>query len=83
MTIQITSDETTKNNGISHRYVEMSSGSKSALFVVTTGEVNYVRVIVQNASHRAWKGMGKQFPTIAAAIENYKSADVKAMLESL
>ena len=38
-------------------------------------------VTVENASHRAWKGVGKPFPTLADAIANYRTPQIRAMLE--
>lgn len=42
---------------------------------------NYIQVIVKNASHKAWRGMGRQFNDFQSAIEAYKSVKVKAALE--
>lgn len=40
-----------------------------------------VRVCVKNASHKAYRGMGRSFETIEDAIAGYKSAACKTMLE--
>ena len=38
-------------------------------------------VTVENASHRAWRGVGKPFPTLADAIAYYRTPQIRAMLE--
>jgi hypothetical protein len=43
----------------------------------------YVQVVVHNASHKAYKGMGKYFDTLDTAIANYKKREIKALLISL
>ena len=58
--------------GSEYKYVEMTCGKHSALVLVASGNLSYVRVIVKNASNRVWRGFGKQFKTSAEAIENYK-----------
>ena len=41
-----------------------------------------VRVIVtSNASHKAWRRMGNGFDSYAAAIANYKTPEIRAMIE--
>lgn len=76
MCIQIIRDEVTETG----RVVELATEKLS--IVVITGSYE-VRVIVQNASHRCWRGLGKGFPTLAAARLNYKSEAVRAMLDYL
>jgi hypothetical protein len=46
---------------------------------------NGVSVYVRNAASQAWSrcGYGKHFATIADAIANYKSAPMKAFLQSI
>jgi len=41
-----------------------------------------VQVVCQNAAHKVWRGSGKFFPTIAAAIDNYKSGEMKAIIQA-
>ena len=43
---------------------------------------NYINVSVQNAAHRAWKGMGKTFATVEQALANYRSAPIRAIIEA-
>ncbi len=58
-------------------YVTATCGKVSALVCIVDYEV---RVIVQNAAHKVWRGAGKGFPTVAAAIANYKKAEVQAII---
>jgi hypothetical protein len=46
-----------------------------------TGRMNYVNVIIHNASHKAYRGNGKDFASIEEAKAHYKSPKIKAMLE--
>lgn len=60
-------------------YMNLSSGKKSAF--VSSGETLGVRVTCKNASHSVWRGAGRGFDSFADAIDGYKSADMKAMIE--
>jgi DNA-binding protein H-NS len=79
--IQIISDNTTNQKGSEYRSVELSSEKQSISVLSVSGNHSYVNVTVNNASHKVWRGAGKVFGSIEDAISNYKSADVKAMLE--
>jgi len=59
-------------------YCEMESGKHAAMIAVNP---RGLQVIVQNSSHRVWRGMGKQFPNVAAALAAYKTAAIRAMIE--
>jgi hypothetical protein len=59
-------------------YFEAQDGRHRVLVCVAP---NHLQVIVQNSSHQAWRGMGKRFETIAAAIANYKTAEVRRIIE--
>lgn len=76
--IKETSDKTYPITG---RYflAGMQCGNHSAQVVIAP---TYVQVIVQNASNRAWRGMGKRFATVDAAVANYKTAEVRAMIQT-
>ena len=41
-----------------------------------------VQVCTKNAAHKAWGGFGKHFPTKDAAMANYKSAEMKTIIET-
>ena len=43
---------------------------------------NYINVSVQNAAHRAWRGMGKTFATVEQALANYRTAEIRAIIEA-
>ena len=68
--------------GNEYLYVELVCGKHSALVVVCKGASNYVQVIVQNAMNRAWRGMGRRFATVDAALAAYKTAAVRTMIEA-
>ena len=68
--------------GNEYLYVEMVCGKHSALVVVCRGATNYVQVIVQNAMNRAWRGMGKRFANVEAAVAAYKTQAVRSMIET-
>lgn len=63
------------------RYViaEMECGSHHATVMIAP---HYLQVIVHNASNRAWRGMGRRFNTVADALAAYKTAEVRAMIET-
>lgn len=66
--------------GNQYLYVELQCGKHAALVVVCQGASNYVQVIVENAMHRAFRGMGRRFATIEAAMAAYKTAAVRTMI---
>ena len=70
-------DVTYPNTG---RYIilEMSCGKHSAIVSISQYEF---RVIVHNSSHRAWKGIGKAFPSAAEARANYRTPEIRSMIE--
>lgn len=57
--------------------VELETAKAAAIVCVDPCSV---RVIVQNAAHKAYRGMGKHFANEAAALANYKRADIRAMI---
>ena len=59
---------------------EMTSGTKTA-YVSSNAALGVVDVLCMNASHRAWRGMGRTFGSWTEAKAAYKSADMKAMIE--
>ena len=66
--------------GNEYLYVEMQCGNHSALVVVCRGATSYVQVVVQNAANRAWRGMGKRFATVEAAVGAYKTEAIRNMI---
>jgi len=80
MQIQVKSakHETYKNLG-RYFYASMEAG-KHSLTVAIAPE--HVQVIVENAANRAWRGMGKRFENMAAALGNYKTPEIRAMLQA-
>jgi len=60
-------------------FAELTSGKHSIALSASAGEVRVI--VTSNASHRAWRGLGKAFGSYAEAIANYKTPEVRAMLE--
>lgn len=77
--------ETTKQNinGSLYRSITGICENREVSVIIVTGNSSYVNVTVKNASHKVWKGMGKDFPTIEAAIANYKDSKIKAIIKSV
>ena len=70
-----------QKNENGYKVFEMACGKKQAYILERSGSKNdYVNVICQNDSHRAWKGMGRIFRNFDEAIEGYKSSEMKAMI---
>ena len=82
MDISITSTARRSYNGNEHFAAEMVCGKHAASIWVCRGVDAHVRVIVKNASHRCWKGLGKRFATAAEAVAAYKTAAVRTMIET-
>jgi hypothetical protein len=83
MTISISNTESLVSNNRTYTTYKLATEKKSCEVMVVTGNDSYVVVMVNNASHRAWKGAGKQFGTIAQAEANYKCPQIKAMIRAL
>lgn len=66
------------DNGARCFCAQLSTEKQSAFFWFNDCGV---RVIVQNSSHRVWRGMGRQFKDAAEALAHYKSGAVKAMIQ--
>lgn len=60
-------------------FVEVTSG-KHSLCCVFNADGRVQVVVTSNASHRAWRGMGKTFTSFGAAMLNYKTDAIKAGL---
>lgn len=74
----ISAKEQTYPNLGRYFYVDLASGKHSVSIAVRP---NGLQVIVQNASNRAWRGMGKSFADKAAALAAYKTPEIRAMIE--
>jgi hypothetical protein len=81
MTIQVNEVTNQVAFGNAYTYVDMTCEKHSALVVIVRGSSNYIRVVVQNASNRAWRGMGKQFDNVAEALAKYKTSAIRSMIE--
>lgn len=62
------------------RYIELHTDGMS--ISVNFENSGGVRICVKNASHRVWRGFGKHFDTVEAALENYKSAKAKTLIRA-
>lgn len=82
MDINITNTTRRSFNGNDHFAAEMVCGKHAASIWVCRGVDAHVRVIVKNASHRCWKGLGKRFATVAEAVAAYKTDAVRRMIET-
>jgi len=81
MMIQIT--EKSVNNEWNTTYYELETEKKS-INIDYNSERGTVRVLVKNASHNAWRGsFGREFDSFQAAIDAYKSADVKEAIRTV
>lgn len=58
-------------------FAELTAGKHS---IAVSASAQEVRVILNNASHRAFGGMGRGFNSWAEAIEGYRTPAVRAML---
>ena len=62
-------------------FIGMTCGKHSATVVVCTGKRSYVQVVVHNAANRCWRGMGKDFDDRESAKANYKTGEIRAMID--
>lgn len=81
MLIQILQDSSEQANDSLYRSLHLASDNREILVGVVSGKHNHVNVIVNNASHKVWRKFGKQFNTIDEAINHYKTAAIKSMLQ--
>ena len=65
-------------------HVEATSGKTSATVSIFRGEMSHmgVQVICKNASHKCWRGFGKFFSDVNEALSNYKSSEMKAIINA-
>lgn len=60
-------------------YISASCGKTNATVGI---EQDGVSVCCNNAAHRTWRKFGKRFASISDAINNYRSAEMKAIIEA-
>ena len=78
MEIQIINTERkTFSNLGEYLFLEARSGKHHASVAVGP---NGIDVCVHNASNRAWRGTGRRFPSVEAAIAGYKTESVREMI---
>jgi len=78
----ITTNNTETINGYTYKTFTAIYNNKEVSIMKVTGNSNYFVVMYKNASHKAFRGMGKQFDTIQQALENYKDASIKAIISA-
>lgn len=78
MMIQV--EDVTEQTISGSRYVYVTLSTDRHRVFVSFGPFE-VRVVVMNSSHRAWRGMGKGFKDTAAAVANYKTGAIRALIE--
>lgn len=69
---------TTYREHDAYKYWEMTDGKKSAW--ILQGR-DYVTVCAKNATHRAWRGLGKNFENFDQAKNGYRSAFMRGAIE--
>lgn len=84
MDILIKNDVTKQYENLgTHRYVEVNANGLDVLVTLASGRRAYCGVLVQNASHHAWRGMGREFATLDAARAHYRDKRVTAALTAV
>lgn len=85
MDVQVTRDETTTypKQGNTMRSISVNVNGLGIIVLLCSGSQNYCAVVVQNASHRAWRGLGKEYPSLAEAQGKYKCKRVLAGLTAV
>jgi hypothetical protein len=78
--ISIISDETKVTDAGTYRRFEVQTTRRHVVVTVFSGFTSYIRVLVPNASNRAWGGMGRQFWSFEEAIEAYKTEEIRSSL---
>lgn len=81
MDIQITSQSASEYG----TWLELTAGKTSASVMVYNEkgkDLGKLRVTCKNASHSCWRGVGKGFESVEAALENYRSAAMKGMIRA-
>jgi hypothetical protein len=77
MTTQIKSHTTSDNGKYNYLTLTTEKGKDVYIHTDSWGTIN---VLLKNASHQAYQGMGKFFDSWKEAIENYKSSDIVSAL---
>jgi len=80
MNVQIISDQTETLSNSTYRTIELECGKRQAVVMIAP---DYVSVICKNAAHRVWMGAPKCYENFEAAIANYKSSSMKAIIETV
>lgn len=71
---------TNSYNENGNKGIEMTCGKTSAM-IFKGGRTAAITTICKNASHKAWRGMGRTFRTWEEAKAAYKSSAMKSMID--
>ena len=82
MDVLIVSQTDETHGNYRYRYATGVCGTVKVTVGFVTGPRVYVAVCVLNASHRVWRGLGREFSSIADALGAYKSSEVKSIIEA-
>ena len=83
MQVQITNQIRNITTVATYTTYRLSTEKKTCIVTIVTGSRSYVNVTIDNASHRAYRGMGKEFTSLTAAEANYKCPQIKAMIRAI
>jgi short-subunit dehydrogenase len=53
------------------------------VFIIQRTNNTQINVIVNNASHKVGRGLGKTFNSIEEAVNNYKCPKIKSIIQSI
>lgn len=82
MTMITTGDVTSHTySGFTTLSVEVTVDLKKTFSVMLSLNSGEVRTLCKNASHQAYRGVGRGFPTFEAARDGYKSTAAKVAIE--
>lgn len=78
MQVSITQDSLTVYPQLgTYRFIIATCGRTEVHVVIAP---KHVTIAVNNASHKTWRGLGKDYPSFAAARGKYRSESVQAIL---
>lgn len=85
MLIQISEVTTQETAAGTRKYFTAIADNKEVSFSTfksSKSDYSYVNVIYKNASHKAYRGTGKDFNDLDEALENYKDSKIRACIQA-
>ena len=64
-----------------YTHLTLRAGKKEA-YIAYNHNIKQLQVIGLNAAHKAFMGQGKYFSNFSDALQNYKSTEMKAMINA-